>query len=262
MIRVGILTSFDESIASHHALHLLNHKNSNFELVGIVKANALPKKNAKFYRRKLKKALQIGLWGTLNGIKMRQWYGPDVENQLECPPLRAIATKHKVTCVFTDGLNSDETRKALRDLNVDVAVSLGNSFIAPSVFRIPRLGMINIHHEILPDYQNAQSVIWQLYNGSNQTGYTIHQIERKIDTGRILFQEHLPIRFADTLASTVSSTHANQWNSSAEGLRQTLENFETLLRSSKVQGQGCHYTTPSRKQFRIIERNWSQLAQA
>ena len=88
-------------------------------------------------------------------------------------------------------------------LNVDLAISLGCSYISSKIFNIPKYGMINIHHEILPEYQNAQSVIWQLFNNSNKTGYTIHKITKKIDDGPILFKKERDIIISDTLRKTL-----------------------------------------------------------
>lgn len=259
-LRVAILTSYDCSIASHHAAKLLsNHNQGKYELAGVILARPYSQKNLKFYNRKLRKILRIGLWGTWNGIQMRRWFGARVEEILDCKPLSEICSASKCSLIQTQGLNTDDTREALRQLNADVAVSLGNGFIAPSVFRIPKYGMMNIHHEILPDYQNAQSVIWQLYNNSTQTGYTIHEIERKIDAGRILHQKTLPITFCETLEETVTKTHAAQWEASANGLQEVLSNFTTMRDHGSAQSKGNHYTTPSRKQFRQIEKNWRTL---
>ena len=190
---------------------------------------------------------------------MRSWFGELVEQKLNCRPLAEVCKHFNIELIETTGLNSEETKHALSRLNLDVAVSLGNGFIAPSIFKIPRRGMINIHHEILPQYQNAQSVIWQLYNGSKQTGYTIHEIDRKIDCGRILFQEHLPIQFTDALKQTVVQTHVHQWEASAKGLEHTLTHFSELQASSIEQGKGGHYTTPSRRQFEQIMNNFESL---
>lgn len=259
-MRVAILTSHDNSIASHHAEAILRNKpHQNFELVAAILAKNPPKKNLKFYRRKLKKALKIGLWGVRNGIQMRSWFGELVEKELNCRALSEVCGDFNIEFVETNGLNSQETKQALSRLNLEVAVSLGNGFIAPSVFKIPRRGMINIHHEILPQYQNAQSVIWQLYNGSKQTGYTIHEIDRQIDCGRILYQEHLPIQFSDSLKQTVVQTHIQQWEASARGLQYTLTHFSELKATSTEQGKGGHYTTPSRRQFEQIMNNFELL---
>ena len=149
----------------------------------------------------------------------------------------------------------------LRRLGLDVVISLGNGFIAPSVFNIPREGMLNIHHELLPGFRNAQSVIWQLYRGSSTTGFTIHRITREIDAGEILHRQTLPIQFEATLAQTVSRTIADVWEASAIGLHRLLSS-ETKSEDSFNGGELGHYTTPSLVQFLHIARNWKGLKQA
>jgi folate-dependent phosphoribosylglycinamide formyltransferase PurN len=45
--------------------------------------------------------------------------------------------------------------------------------------------MINIHHELLPEFLGAQSVLWQLHEGSTKTGFTIHRID---DPGWLFYE--------------------------------------------------------------------------
>jgi len=119
--------------------------------------------------------------------------------------------------------------------------------------------MINIHHEILPEYQNAQSVIWQIYNMSDTTGYTIHKIDDHIDTGAILYQEKMPILFKETLGSTVSHTFAELLEASAKGLVKVVADFEKFASSAKLQERVKGHTTPTWFQFRRMLRNFEKL---
>jgi len=119
--------------------------------------------------------------------------------------------------------------------------------------------MLNIHHELLPEYQNAQSIIWELYNGSTITGYTIHKIEKTIDTGAIVYRESLPIIFRDTLADTVAFNYARLYDASAIGLINVLLDFEKYYNTAEPQGKGTKYTTPSFFQFRKIEKMYKKL---
>ena len=64
--------------------------------------------------------------------------------------------------------------------------------------------MVNIHTEILPD--TASSIIWPIYKKIKTTGFTIHQIDKKIDNGKILYQERYAIDFYPTLEETVKKS--------------------------------------------------------
>lgn len=253
-MRVVLLTSSRSGTAAHHLPALL--ASSCCEVAMVVLSEGKPTSKGRHYRRKLQKLLSIGLFGALNGMRMRSWYRTAGGG----PPLDVLCAASGIPFHVTPGINTDRTRALFRLANAEVGISLGNGYIAPSVFSIPKFGMINIHHELLPDYQNAPSVIWQLYNGSTGTGYTIHKIDKQIDTGAILLQERMPIRFGASLKETVKGSMQALLQASSKGLVRVLCNFTDYYNQAKPQGPGKSYTTPSLWQFLKIRRNHKLLA--
>jgi len=256
-MRVVILTSAEYGTAAHHLPSLV--ESDRIEIAGVILNRGEVKNKRRYYWRKLKKIWKIGLAGTINGIRMRSWFSTDVQQILGVDSICDQCKKYGVPLFETDSINNEKTESLMRDAQAEVGLSLGNGFIAPRIFQIPKYGMINIHHEVLPDFQNAQSVIWQIYHGSKNTGFTIHQIERKIDAGAILYQEHIPIVFKADLRETVSHTVAALWKKSAEGLVRLLENFSEYSSKATMQGKGKTYTTPSYRQFLTIRRQHERL---
>lgn len=252
-LRVIIITSTHDGLAAHHLPFLTSLP--QVEVAAVLVSGSHIKSKSAHYKRKFKKVLQIGLLGTLNGFRMRKWFGSNVAGALGNPSLHHLCRQHQVPLLETSVLNSEATKIILREGRFDLGISLGNGFIAPSVFSIPRLGMINIHHEILPAYQNAQSVIWQLYHGSVRSGYTIHVIERKIDAGAILWQQWVPIVFKQTLGETVTATVVQLYHQSAIGLSTLLGNYAEYREQAIPQGEGNSFTTPSIYQyFRMVKQ--------
>ena len=122
--------------------------------------------------------------------------------------------------------------------------------------------MLNIHGEVLPDFQNAQSVIWQIFEGRPETGYTIHKIDKGIDTGDILLQEKFPIVFKKELPETV---RFNCWvilQRAAEGLVKVLNDFNYYSQHGYKQGKGKSYTTPTYRQHLKIVKQFKKLSAA
>jgi methionyl-tRNA formyltransferase len=119
--------------------------------------------------------------------------------------------------------------------------------------------MLNIHGEVLPDFQNAQSVIWQLYEGRSETGYTIHRIDKGIDTGNIIRQERFPILFKDTLGETVNVNCSLILQRAAAGLVDVVNNFDTYQDQAYPQKKGKSYTTPSIWQYLRIKKQFRKL---
>jgi methionyl-tRNA formyltransferase len=250
-MRVVILTSLRRDIASRCLPALCAAADVDVARVVLIEGVAPGRKGR---LRKLKKVWKIGVLGALNGIRMRAWYSDSRAADIE-----AVAASHNVPLVIAPFMNSEETKQLIREADADLGLSLGNAYIAESVFSIPRHGMINIHSEILPDFQGAQGVIWPIHAGRAETGFTIHQIDRQIDTGDILYQERHPIAFGPTLRATVEQ--------SAELIRQRIPfaladvcaRYEDLKARAKPQGKGRSFTTPSIWQYLHMWKNHRAL---
>ena len=250
----------EAGVASHHLPYLLEAE-ENFQLVLVVLNVGSTPKDWRWWQRKWRKMLKIGPLGALCGFLMRKWYGSGTSDLLKVVPLKQLCVRLNRAEIYheVEGLNSPEMERLLIRHDLDLAVSLGNGFIVPRIFRIPLFGMLNVHHEELPKFRNAQSVIWQLYAGSNRSGYTIHEISREIDAGRILKQSFVPIEFADSLGLTVSRTYAALWEASADGLSQVLNSHSEYAEMAYGQEGGGHYTTPTFRQLLRIWMNWNRL---
>ena len=258
MVRVIILTESDTGTAAHHFPFLLNQP--SFAVVQVVKSSGRKRNRKGLLIKKLKKIRQIGLLGALNGIRMRNWFTNGVDAKLKPLPLSRQCKTAGIPYNEVEYTHGNDTISLFRAAKADIGISLGNGYIGPSVFSIPRYGMINIHHELLPEFKNAQSVIWQLYHLSSSTGYTIHRINNEIDGGDILLKEKVPIVFEKDLPETIAATSEHLLLSSAKGLVSVLSDLPGYIERAEKQGEGRSYTTPSWKQFRQIQKNFQQLS--
>ena len=64
----------------------------------------------------------------------------------------------------------------------------------------PRLGCLNVHASLLPRWRGAAPIQRALLAGDHETGITIMQMEKGLDTGPILMQQPLSIGPAATTA--------------------------------------------------------------
>jgi methionyl-tRNA formyltransferase len=256
-MRIAILTSIRKGTASY-CLSVLA-ENTSVEIARVIYCEHAAKKKKKFYLQKIRKMFRIGLPGALNGIRIRKWFAVGDVDGRPIEDIESLCKRLDIPFFITPGLNTVQTIGILGSGKVDLGLSLGNSYISPRVFSIPRYGMLNIHGEVLPAFQNAQSVIWQLYEGSGETGYTIHQVEKKIDEGRIWKQEKFPIVFKATFRETVSATCAEILKQSANGLADLLTHFERYRKEVRIQDEGRSYTTPSLREFLRMNRNFKTL---
>lgn len=256
-MKIVILTSSVTGVAAHAVPLLFAETDIKIKMVVFNEGHVANKR--KHYLKKFQKVFKIGLFGAINGIRMRNWFGKNAERLLPPAHLEMFCRNNNIPFKKTPAINCDITRELFKNAEADVGISLGNSYISRSVFSLCRLGMINIHGEVLPEYQNAQSVIWQIYNGSSETGFTIHKINSKIDQGDILYTEKFPIIFRKNLKETIAYTCAEITLKACAGLVKVIKEFYFYNQHAIQQGKGNHYTTPNRKEFNQIKKQFRLL---
>ena len=255
-MRVAILTSARHGLPGA-CLPLLAAA-PGVEVVSVVHVLGHYKTRWARLRRDLRKTRRIGPLGVLTGLALRPLYlhpagGAD---------LYEVAARHGIPVRTSPRTNAPETVALLRECECDLAVSLGNSYIARRVFSVPRHGMLNLHGEVLPDFQGAASVMWQIYEGRAETGFTIHQVDEHIDTGPILYVERFPLTFADTFAETVRLNIQEINRRIPPALAAVVSDYARYRTQAVPQSGGRHYTTPRLGQYLRMLRQHRRLARA
>ncbi len=73
--------------------------------------------------------------------------------------------------------------------------------LKPPLLELPRLGALNLHGSMLPQYRGRCPVNWVLINGETETGVTLHYMEVKPDKGDMVAQRRIAISLTDTALS-------------------------------------------------------------
>ncbi|MGZ3952760.1 MAG: methionyl-tRNA formyltransferase [Flavisolibacter sp.] len=90
-------------------------------------------------------------------------------------------------------LKNEAFLEELRALNADLQVVVAFRMLPEVVWNMPRMGTINVHASLLPQYRGAAPINWAVINGDRETGVTTFKLKHEIDTGDILLQERIPI---------------------------------------------------------------------
>ena len=81
-------------------------------------------------------------------------------------------------------INSVEVQQRLRALAPDLILVSGAPILRPDVFRIPRLGTLNLHVGISPDYRGMHTIVTPLQRRDfAHVGATIHFVSEGVDDG-------------------------------------------------------------------------------
>lgn len=107
----------------------------------------------------------------------------------------------------------------LKALNADLQVVVAFRMLPEVVWNMPRLGTINVHASLLPQYRGAAPVNWAIINGETETGVTIFKLQHEIDTGNILLQQKISIKENQTAGELYDVLK----NAGAELLLTTIE---------------------------------------
>ena len=95
-------------------------------------------------------------------------------------------------------LKDEQFLKELRVLNADLQVVVAFRMLPEVVWNMPRLGTINLHASLLPQYRGAAPINWVLINGERESGVTTFFLKHEIDTGDILFTEKVTLTGRET----------------------------------------------------------------
>lgn len=77
----------------------------------------------------------------------------------------------------------------LERLGADLFVVVAFRMLPEVVWGMPRLGTINLHASLLPDYRGAAPINWAVINGEERTGVSTFFIAHAIDTGDLIARE-------------------------------------------------------------------------
>jgi hypothetical protein len=194
--------------------------------------------------RKLRKLRRVGVTAAPVGLALRRVYARAGAG----PPLDAVATE----IVRVPTLNGDDARAALRRLDADVAVSLDNTIIREDTFALPTHGTINVHHGAVPDYRGGPPVFWELLDGRDSVGFTIHRIDARIDTGPVLARGEVPIERRRTLSETLAATIPRLHEASLDVLERVLD--EGRFEGEPQPARGRHRTTPTLRDYLRVRK--------
>lgn len=105
-------------------------------------------------------------------------------------------------------INSEDVIAYLRSLDCDLIFNQSHHIVKRQALEIPRIGILNRHGAMLPNYKGRLSPFWQLLKGEASGGLTYHLLDEGIDTGPVVYQEAIPITATDDVNSLIAKIFA------------------------------------------------------
>lgn len=159
------------------------------------------------------------------------------------------AWRHEIPVYAVNQLRDPQLAQWLRDQAPDVAcVACFNRIIPLSLLSIPHHGFLNLHPSHLPHYRGPEPLFWQLRNGVNPVGITVHWMDAGVDTGDIAAQTDVPLpdglRWTE-IEQTVASEGAGLLVAVLDAIAQG-----TVTRRPQVE-EGSYQPLPGVEDFRL-----------
>lgn len=142
----------------------------------------------------------------------------------------------------------------LLEPDLGVVVAYGH-LIPPEVLEIPSYGMINVHASILPRWRGAAPIQWAILSGDQETGISIMQMDRGLDTGPVWLTRRTPITASDT-AGTLTARLADL---GAEALLEALPRVTNEVNPISQAERGV--TLAGKINRQLARLNWNEPAQ-
>ena len=122
----------------------------------------------------------------------------------------------------------------IKSMNADLFIVVAFRKIPKEVYSIPKLGTINLHASLLPDYRGAAPINWALINNEKVTGVTTFFINEKIDHGDIISKKEVLIDNDDDYKSLYRKLSIIGSNLLLETIMMVFEGKFQIISQSKV----------------------------
>lgn len=139
--------------------------------------------------------------------------------QLQQSAVKQFALDHNLPILQPEKLKSPAFFEALSQWKPDIQVVVAFRMLPEIIWSFPRMGTLNVHGSLLPQYRGAAPINWAIINGEKETGVTTFQLQHAIDTGAILLQDRIPIG----PNSTAGEIHDTMMEVGAQLLVKTLQ---------------------------------------
>ena len=170
------------------------------------------------------------------------------------PPIQKAVVDRKVIIFQPENINEINFVKKLEALEPDIILVVAyGQILSEKILNIPKVGCINIHGSLLPEYRGAAPINWVIINGEKETGITFICMNSKVDDGDIIARFKVDILPNETFGELSERLS----NLSAKTITKVLNDFQNKILSQIPQNRKiATYTRKMNKKDGEI--NWKE----
>ena len=144
--------------------------------------------------------------------------------QLKSSEVKEMAVKLNLPVLQPTNLKDPNFLNQFNDLSADLGVVIAFRMLPMAVWSAPKLGTINLHASLLPNYRGAAPIQHAIIQGEKVTGVTTFFLKHEIDTGDLIDQQEVIIETSET----GGSLHDKLMQVGADLMVKSLHKIENL----------------------------------
>ncbi len=151
--------------------------------------------------------------------------------------------------VALNKINCEQSLATLAASQPDLILSIRyGGILRDNAIATSRLGVLNLHSGLLPDYRGVMATFYAMLNGEQEIGTTLHSIQDAgIDTGDVLGQTHAALNYSHSYIWNVLQLYP-------AGIDMMLAAVEKISQGEILTGQpqssgGSYYSFPTPAQL-------------
>ncbi|MDN3648142.1 formyltransferase family protein [Reinekea marina] len=169
-------------------------------------------------------ALVVGLSpddSNIRGLKktvighLKKWFEPHSST-------KAVAKTYGIPYLHFPFTNQENLANWIKDADIDFLVTFSAPILEQPVIKAVKVAALNAHSALLPNYAGGNPFLWQVIDGADQIGITIHRLNEKVDEGSILFQKAIPMPVKQEKHSLIKVTDLL----AAKGIHTIIEGYK------------------------------------
>lgn len=167
--------------------------------------------------------------------------------------LKNYCTENNVDCMSPMDLSDPQFIENLKSFKADLFIVVAFKKLPKSIFELPKIGTINLHTSLLPNYRGASPINWVLINNEKKTGVSIFFINDKIDQGDIISQSVINLESETTAAQL----HNSMIKVGSELMTDTLNNIFSKTFNTTIQQSSKNLNKAPKINTQTTRINWN-----
>lgn len=176
--------------------------------------------------------------------------------KLQPTPVKILAEEHNIPVYQPVRIKDEDFCDFLETIEADLFVVVAyGQILSEKILNMPKLGCVNVHGSLLPQYRGAAPIQWSILNGDKKTGVTIMYMDKECDTGDMILKEEIDITDDDTYGSL----HDKMAPVGAKALLKAIDMIQNgSVNAEKQDNSKANYAPMINKQMGHID--WSKSA--